>query len=169
MNEDIWVVKTESSGTEEWSQVFGGEDTDTGEAICETDKGDFMVTGSTYSWGAGKSDVILLKIENKGHITGNRKPDNLSNKIFVQNYPNPFVRETIIRFNSIKKGHFKIRILDVTGREISVLLDKIISRGLHEILWNGTTNNGVSVRPGIYFCELTGENGRVVIKLLKAE
>lgn len=50
------------------NKTFGGSDYDEGRFIRQTSDGGFILTGSTQSYGAGKSDLWLLKLTNEGDI-----------------------------------------------------------------------------------------------------
>ncbi|MFX1286068.1 MAG: hypothetical protein ACFFB5_20660 [Promethearchaeota archaeon] len=60
--EDIWLVKTYSNGTIKWNQTFGGSERDRGKSVIQTADSEFLVVGSTESFGAGDSDIWLLKL-----------------------------------------------------------------------------------------------------------
>ncbi|RPI17936.1 MAG: T9SS C-terminal target domain-containing protein [Ignavibacteriae bacterium] len=66
-----------------------------------------------------------------------------------QNYPNPFNPSTVITYNLPKAANVKITVFDVTGKEITRLVDSYIQAGEHEIVFNA--NNYAS---GIYFYRL---------------
>lgn len=61
-SEDVWVVKTDAAGNQEWSQTFGGTYSDEGWSIQQTSDWSFIVAGFTLSHGAGVHDVWLIKI-----------------------------------------------------------------------------------------------------------
>jgi len=50
-----------------WTRTFGGPRADGAESIIETHDGGYAVTGFTYSAGAGRSDVYLLKTDVDGN------------------------------------------------------------------------------------------------------
>ena len=73
-NYDIWVVKTDASGTIEWKKTFGGSGSDTAECIKNTSDGGYIVTGTTFSndgdvtGNKGNGDIWVIKINATGGI-----------------------------------------------------------------------------------------------------
>ncbi len=61
-SEDVWIVKTDSSGNQQWMKTLGGAQSDIGYFINYTDDGGLIVTGHTLSFGAGVHDVWLIKL-----------------------------------------------------------------------------------------------------------
>ena len=66
-----------------------------------------------------------------------------------QNYPNPFNPETNISFGIPKESFVKIKIYDITGREIKVLVNELKQAGSYKVIFNGS---GFS--SGVYFYKL---------------
>lgn len=51
-----------------WSRIYGGTSFEAGRALAETPDGGLIVTGYTYSDGAGFADLLLLKISPDGAL-----------------------------------------------------------------------------------------------------
>ncbi|NQS97793.1 MAG: hypothetical protein HQ591_05010 [candidate division Zixibacteria bacterium] len=62
---DVWLIKTNSVGIEEWNQNLGGSGNDAGYCVREIVDG-YIIVGFTDSYGAGNSDVWLIKTDANG-------------------------------------------------------------------------------------------------------
>lgn len=60
--EDIFVVKTNSLGTLEWSKVFSGSLKEIARTIRQTSDDGYFILGSTNSRGYGEDDLYLLRL-----------------------------------------------------------------------------------------------------------
>lgn len=67
-NSDIFVIKTDEDGEIIWEKTYGGDLNDLGLSITLTEEGGYIICGGTESFGAGNSDVLIVKINADGEV-----------------------------------------------------------------------------------------------------
>ena len=60
--DDLWLIKTDSNGNEEWYQIFGGSGEDRGYSVQQCSDGGYILGGFTGSFGNGSLDIWLMKL-----------------------------------------------------------------------------------------------------------
>jgi len=89
----------------------------------------------------------------------------LINRIsLLPSYPNPFNPITSIRFNipfSVTAKLLSLKIYDITGHSVDILVDGLVEAGFHELQWNASNQTS-----GVYFVELLSGKNRYVQKLV---
>ena len=66
-NRDIYLIKTDASGNEQWSRTLGGSYNDYSYSVQQTGDGGYIIAGTTYSFGAGGSNIYLIKTDSAGN------------------------------------------------------------------------------------------------------
>jgi subtilisin family serine protease len=79
-----------------------------------------------------------------------------------QNFPNPFNSETYIRYLLPSAGAVSLKVYDILGREIAVLVDQYQQRGIYVISFPGRRN----ISSGIYFYQLKAAGSIDVKKMV---
>ncbi len=69
---DVYIVKLDSSGTLQWNRTVGGTNYDYGQSIIQTADGGYAVAGYTQSFGAGNYDTYIVKLDSSGTLQWNR-------------------------------------------------------------------------------------------------
>jgi hypothetical protein len=71
-NTDFWILKLKASGELEWQRTYGGSAVDWAFSVRQTSDGGYVAAGRTDSFGAGSSDVWILKLDASGNILWQR-------------------------------------------------------------------------------------------------
>ncbi len=72
-----------------------------------------------------------------------------------QNYPNPFSRETTIKFSLNEPMPVTLEIFNLQGQKVKTLVSGNLPAGNHQIKWNGTNALGNKSVKGIYTYRLS--------------
>lgn len=67
-NYDVYVIKTNASGTRLWAKTFGGSGADYANAIQQTSDGGYIIIGSSTSFNWGDRNIYLIKINSNGAL-----------------------------------------------------------------------------------------------------
>jgi hypothetical protein len=67
LNSDVYLVKTDDKGNKLWQKTYGGPGWDIGYSIIQSGEGGYMIAGYTTSYGAGKSDMYVIKTDADGN------------------------------------------------------------------------------------------------------
>jgi hypothetical protein len=100
------------------------------------------------NYNSNSYSLINLPVISVRNISGN-----INRFKLFQNYPNPFNSSTNINFQTSERSNVKLVIYDMSGREISVLLNDDLSPGSYKLTWQAD-----KFASGIYFCKLITEH-----------
>lgn len=154
-----------------------------GYLYCATDYGMFYSpnTGTNWKWlGDATMPVMTIKDismrgENYIHACSygrgmyrmnlatasvGKNPKDLSSKgnQIINNYPNPIINQTSIRFRVNQSQKIALGIYDLSGRLVKMVYENSVEANrLNTVTWNVTSTNGQKVASGNYICRLIGE------------
>jgi hypothetical protein len=66
--EDVYVIKLDAHGNLQWTKTIGGKNWDAGFSLIQTSDGGYAIAGYTESFGAGLSDVYVVKLDANGNL-----------------------------------------------------------------------------------------------------
>jgi DJ-1/PfpI family protein len=64
--DDLIAIKIDADGNEIWSETYGDTGPETCPSIISTSDGQYLIAGSTGSFGASNRDIYLVKIDEQG-------------------------------------------------------------------------------------------------------
>lgn len=65
---DMYLLKLDNSGDTLWTRTYGGSTIDAANDMKQTSDGGFILVGYTFSYGAGSSDVYVIRTDSNGDI-----------------------------------------------------------------------------------------------------
>ena len=95
--------------------------------------------------GAFETDGIPSSVEDENVVV---------NQFYLQqNYPNPFNPSTKISWQSSVSTHQSLKIFDVLGNEVAVLVDDYKDAGIYEVDFHSTLSSH-QLQVGVYYYQL---------------
>ena len=83
-----------------------------------------------------------------------------------QNYPNPYIPTTVIRFALPEDSWVRIEVFNILGQKITTLVDEYLTAGYKETGWDGTDSKRTDVASGIYFYKIKTKNFTDIKKMV---
>jgi hypothetical protein len=80
--------------------------------------------------------------------------------------PNPFEALTHLRYTLPERGHVRLVVYDVAGRQVVVLRDGDEDAGQHLVKWDGKGARGTQLPAGVYFVQLNFGNHKEARKIV---
>jgi hypothetical protein len=86
--------------------------------------------------------------------------------LYSGNYPNPFEKQTTIKFSVPSSGMVNIKIFDINGQLVNQIISTVVIPGKHEVVWDATNTNGSLLKSGFYFYTITFGDQSVTEKMI---
>jgi len=80
---------------------------------------------------------------------------------FNGNYPNPFNPITTFSYSLAGESKVVLTLFNIKGQKIKTLVNEKQTAGNHQVIWDGTDDNGKKVSTGVYFshCDVNHDGG----------
>lgn len=76
-------------------------------------------------------------------------------------FPNPSTQNTVLEFSLKENDRIKIRVTDLTGKELEIINDAFLQKGKYRF-----SINVFNYKTGLYLCELQGTSGKTMMKMV---
>ncbi len=121
----------------------------------------WRVNAKDYKGISGWSEVRRFTTTVATAVAGEMTKDIPTQFSLLQNYPNPFNPATRIQFGIPVSGLVTLKVFDILGREVAVLMNERKSPGTYDVEWNAS-----SLSSGVYFYRLQAGSFTETKKLL---
>lgn len=140
-------------------QYFGGQSSGGVYSFVQAYDSTYIMAGKTNSYGAGKSDLWIVKTGKNtwARLTPSVEENSIKKSLSFSISPNPVITSAKITISCNNQNGIKLTLYDITGREKSVLFDGNVGEK------NTITLNTSLLNPGKYFLRMEG-NGNTVVK-----
>ncbi len=76
-------------------------------------------------------------------------------RFVARNAPNPFNPRTTVRYSVPEAADITLVVHDAQGREVATLVTGPRDAGMHQVVWDGRSSDGLKVASGTYFLQMT--------------
>lgn len=130
------------------------------ESIANTYDGGFAISG--YFYNSSEVGGYTVKTDSSGEfkpsLVMHSNEEVRSLKLF-QNFPNPFNPSTTIRFDIKTSGNVSLKVFDILGREVAVLVDENLRAGSYEQVFDAK-----DLPSGVYVYSLNVDGKQIGVR-----
>jgi hypothetical protein len=151
------LPKAWGEATVSWQFMYTAPATvglDTIYSVGNSTNNDLSPIGDEFNYGV---DFVVTVVDPLGIVEENN-PTEIE---LFQNYPNPFNPLTVIRYQLLEGGFVSLKVFDLNGKEVSMLVDEVQSPGSHSKDFDGS-----GLGSGIYYYQLMTDKVKLTRKLL---
>lgn len=154
---ELWLLKVDPYwGDTIWTRTYGGDSIDVGTYAQQTNDSGFIVLGYTRSFGAGASDLWLLKTDANGDTIPPAVEEQVMDSPADWDVSSPVGARISLRYSDYPQG-FHASVFDASGRRV----DEV-----HATERSGTITWGDNASRGVYFMRAVSGNSAVSRKVV---
>jgi hypothetical protein len=145
---DVWLLKTDTSGDLLWDLTLGTDGSDVGRAMQVTADNAYAIGAYTNSFGAGSNDFWLIKTEPEMGIADDELSGSWISGLAVA--PNPFSNFASVSFHLLEAAQVRVGIYDISGKLVGSPINQPYGAGSHSVDIEGSP-----LSPGVYLVKLS--------------
>jgi len=134
---------------------------DTLKLLPVADTGDHLHPSETGHRMIAEAVDLTLFLGKLNTSVGEKSGNRLNTFSLLQNYPNPFNPETVISFQISEESHVSLKVYDLLGRELEVLVNEEKPSGSYSVTWNGS-----KFASGMYLYRIKAGNSHQTNKMM---
>ncbi len=154
---DIYGAKVDQSGTvlDPTGLVISKASlTQTAPSVCGDPSGQILIAYSSFTLPPMYGSYRIWANFYDSYAGTPGVAADLEQAHLYQNFPNPFVGSTTLRYYLPASQRASIRVYDVEGRLVGTILDGASDPGIHEVKWDAACVDKRHAAPGIYFLRM---------------
>jgi hypothetical protein len=141
------LMRIDSDGDTLWTHNYGTSPLNGAYSLTGTADGGYLIIGGARGLLPSSTDIYAFRLEPElsSRETVIRVPVHFA----LQMYPNPFNSSTHLEFTLPSTQRVSLRLYDVLGREVAVMMNEIRAAGTHEVRFDAS-----GLPSGVYLCRL---------------
>ena len=155
-SDDYYIVRIDSTGDVLWTAGYGTQHSEKCYKILATPDGGYALAGKASMPHIGDEFWLVKTGPDPVTVPYLLDPAYPAEVMLHTPYPNPFNSTTRIAFQLPYPSHVNVSIHDQQGREVTVLLNRNLTPGTHEVRWQADDQPS-----GMYFCMMDADGFRI--------
>jgi hypothetical protein len=140
---DVYVLKLDKNGKKQWEKTFAWKDNDEANAVVQTQDGGYLIVGKTNSFGAGRSDILVVKLSNEEVNIIEVKVEPVDKNSSVKQMEGGFIVSGKVKMTIESKVRTKVltvnlgkeKVVESEGKKLVVELNaEEYPKGLHNLM-----------------------------------
>lgn len=142
------IIKTTNGGTT-WTVAYS--------ITTNTPANSLFFADANHGWAVGENGMILRYVNNTSSSVSVK---NSEKQLSMNVYPNPVQGKTTIRYNVPQKGMVGLKIMDISGKVVKILVNENKNAGEYTCDFNAS-----NLPAGIYLAKIEMNNQNNVMKI----